>query len=265
MAWAAALLAALAAWWVVPCGRADLARLADAAPARRHRWQRRAGVLAVFAPGIICASMLAGPRGVAIGAASSMLCGTVACLCVWRARRRTAGKQRTAVVQAGELMAGLLRVGRVPSAALTEAAEDAKVLRVAAAEHAAGGEAAAALRRSAGDLGCAGLVDLADAWEISVRTGASLVDAVDAATRRLAAEGEAARVVEAELAAARLSGRMMALLPFVGLVLASVLGGDPVSFLVGSPLGWLCLNVGVALGCAGILWIEAVAVAAGGR
>lgn len=266
MAWAAAIMAALTAWWLVPGGQGDLARLADVAPVRRDQWRRRtAAVAAAVAMGLVVLSIMAGPGGVAIGVAGAMLCGTWAYLVLRRLRRRRAAKQRAAIVHAGELMAGLLRVGRVPSAALTEAAQDAPVLRVAAAEHAAGGEAAAALRRCADDPGCSGLVDLADAWEISTRTGASLVDAVDAAARRLAAEGEVARVVDAELAAARLSGRMMALLPFVGLLLGFVLGGDPVAFLSGAPLGWLCLNVGVALACAGVLWIEAVAVAAGGR
>lgn len=266
MAWLAALLAACAAWWCVPSGRAGLRRLPPT-PAGSGRARRR-GTLAAAAPfagGLLALALLAGPRGVALGVAASLLLGTVAHLALARARRRRASGRRVEVVHAGELMAGLLRVGRVPAVALVEASQDAPVLRLAAAEHTAGGEAAAALRRGAADPGCAGLADLADAWEIATRTGASLVDAVDAAARRLAEEGEVARVVDAELAAARLAGRTMCLLPLAGLLLAFALGGNPVAFLTGSPIGWLCLDVGVGLACAGVLWIDAVAVAAGGR
>lgn len=257
--------AALAAWWWLTPGRGSVGRL-DAAPPQRAVGRHPAATGALAALGMLAAAgAIAGPRGVAVGLAVTMLLATVVRLALGRAARRRAGRRRTEVVHAGELMAGLLRVGRVPSAALAEAAADAPLLRVAAAEHAAGGEAAPALRRAASQPGCEGLAGLADAWDVSVRTGASLVEAVDAAARGLAAEGEVARVVEVELAAARLAGRTLALLPAVGLVLAYALGGDPVAFLTGSPPGWICLNVGVALACGGVLWIEAVAVNAGGR
>ena len=54
-------------------------------------------------------------------------------------------------------------------------------------------------------------------------------------------------------------------LPFVGLLLGSGLGGDPLGFLVGAVIGWMCLNVGVALACGGVLWIDTVAQRSGGR
>ncbi|HRL79500.1 MAG TPA: type II secretion system protein, partial [Propioniciclava sp.] len=122
-----------------------------------------------------------------------------------------------------------------------------------------------ALRRLAERPGCAGLAELADAWEIATRTGASLVDAVDVAVQRLAAQEEVDRVVATELAAARLSGIMMAVLPLVGLGLGYALGGNPVGFLIGQPVGWVCLNVGVGLACAGVAWIDAIAAGAEGR
>ncbi len=262
---AAAVLAALATWWWLPPGRGSLGRLDAIAPSRVSG-PRPAVLVAIVVGALLAVSgLVAGTRGAAVGLAGAVALGTVARLVAGRAARRRAARRRAEVVHAGDLMAGLLRVGRVPSAALAEAAVDAPLLRVASAEHAAGGEAAAALRRASSAPGCAGLAGLADAWEVSTRTGASLVDAVEAAARGLAAEGEVARVVEVELAAARLAGRTLALLPGVGLLLAYALGGDPVAFLTGSPPGWICLNVGVALACAGVLWIEAVAVNAGGR
>lgn len=269
MAWVAAFAAACAVWWVLPSG-GGLDRLAavPAEPREGGRGSARArwGWLALgVAVGLVLTAVLVGPGS----AASALACGqVVACglgLAARRAGRRARIRGRADVVHAGELVAGLLRVGRVPTAALLEAAEDAPVLGEAAAELRAGGEVSGALRRSARGVGHEGLRDLAAAWEVSTRTGGSLVGAVDAAASRLAAEDDVARVVDAELASSRLGGRVMAVLPLVGLALGFGFGGDPVAFLTGSVLGWACLNVGVGLGCAGVWWIDTVAERAGGR
>lgn len=267
MAWLAALAAAGAAWWALPGVAEGLARL-DAVPAEpraasaRRWWAWAAGC---GAAGLVVVTLAGGPGAAAVALAIGQLAGCGAALGVRRARRRARARGRTEVVRAGELVAGLLRVGRVPSAALVEAAADAPVLREAAAELRAGGEAAAALRRSAAEEGSGGLGDLAAAWDVALRTGGSLTGAVDAAAARLAADDDVARVVDAELAAARLGGRVMALLPAVGVALGYGFGGDPLAFLTASPLGWACLDVGVALACAGVWWIDVVAERAGGR
>lgn len=261
-----AVLAAVATWWWT-AAPTTLARLSSApeakpTPVRSARWALWAVACATF---VIATGVAFGPPG----AACAMAIAQVVAAGVWLVSRRRlrarAVTRRSQVVHAGELIAGLLRVGRVPTVALTEASVDAPVLAVAAAELAAGGEASAALRREAGVAGQEGLDDLAAAWQVSVRTGASLVEALDAAADRLAADAEVARVVEAELAATRLAGRVMACLPLAGLVLGYGLGGDPIAFLVASPVGWVCLNAGVGLACAGVLWIDTVASRAGGR
>ena len=56
----------------------------------------------------------------------------------------------------------------------------------------------------------------------------------------------------------------MAVLPLVGIGLGYALGGDPLGFLLAQPAGWVCLNVGVALVCAGVWWIDAIAAQAEG-
>ena len=261
----AAVLASWAVWWWLPDG--DALRRLGGEPSVRpaRRLPRPVAVLGAAGLVIVAAGVMAGPSGVAVSLAGTVVTGTVLAVLVRQTERRRAAAQGAEIVKAGEAMAGLLRVGRVPSAALAEAAQDAPVLRVAAAEHAAGGEAAPALRRLAERPGCAGLAQLADAWEIATRTGASLVDAVDVAVQRLAAQEEVDRVVATELAAARLSGIMMAVLPLVGLGLGYALGGNPVGFLIGQPVGWVCLNVGVGLACAGVAWIDAIAAGAEGR
>ena len=35
--------------------------------------------------------------------------------------------------------------------------------------------------------------------------------------------------------------------------------------IIGQPVGWVCLNVGVGLACAGVAWIDAIAAGAEGR
>lgn len=266
-AWVAAVLAAYAVWWCFPSPRHGLGRLraSNAAGVEGHA-RGEAGKWALVAVGMVLGSaLLGGPRAAACALAGVQVVAVAAVLARRRRARVGRVRRRAEVVHAGELIAGLLRVGRVPSAAMVEAAADARVLRVPAAELRAGGEPAGALRRSARLPGLEGLGDLASAWEVSVRTGASLVEAVDAASLRLSADAEVARVVEAELSAARLAGRVMAVLPLAGLGLGYGLGGDPLAFLTGAPLGWICLNTGVALGCAGVMWIDAVAQGSGGR
>ncbi len=266
MALLAALGAGLAVWWLVPGASEGLGRLAVVPSAPRRRGAPRLVLVALGVVGaVLLAAVAAGPGAAAVVLAGGQVVGCLVVLGVRRAGRTSRARRRAEVVHAGELVAGLLRVGRVPGAALVEAAEDAPVLAVAAAELRAGGEVAAALRRSAGSAGHEGLLDLAAAWEVSVRTGASLVGAVDAAAARLAADQDVARVVDAELAAARLGGRVMAVLPLVGLGLGFGLGGNPLAFLTGSLLGWACLNVGVALACGGTVWIDTIAQRSGGR
>ncbi|MDO5533313.1 MAG: hypothetical protein Q4F65_01490 [Propionibacteriaceae bacterium] len=263
----AAALAGAAVWWALLGAGAGLGRLAaepatPGAVVRRSTWLR---LMLLAASVLVAVALLAGPGAAAICLALGQVAGCAWWLSRRRAARRALVEGRTAVVHAGELVAGLLRVGRIPAAALTEAAVDAPVLRAAAAELAAGGEAAAALRRTASGVGHEGLAELASAWEVSVRTGGSLVSAVDAASARLAAADDVARVVEAELSAARLGGRVMAALPLIGLGLGFAVGGNPLAFLTGSPGGWVCLNLGVVLACAGVIWIDRVAERAGGR
>ena len=265
---AAAGLAALAVWWALPPGSAGLYRLRAVAtrrPGKPGRAARVAWGTVVAVGAVVAAALVGGPRGAALALALVQLLGAAWVLGARRRSRVWQARRRADVAHAGELIAGLLRVGRVPSAALVEAAEDADVLRVAAAEARAGGEVAAALRRESGVPGAEGLADLAAAWDVALRTGASLVEALDAASARLVADAEVARVVETELAGTRLAGRMMAILPLAGLGMGYALGGDPIGFLLGAPLGWVCLNVGVGLACAGLVWMDSIAEAAGGR
>jgi tight adherence protein B len=82
---------------------------------------------------------------------------------------------------------------------------------------------------------------------------------LDQAATSLAADQALTQVVNSELAAARATGKVMAILPGCGLGIGYLLGGDPARWLLAGPAGWACLLGGVALACAGVLWIEALA------
>ena len=51
----------------------------------------------------------------------------------------------------------------------------------------------------------------------------------------------------------------MVALPVLTLLMGSGIGCDLAAVLVGSPGGWACLAGGLALGLAGLAWIEAIA------
>jgi tight adherence protein B len=230
---------------------------------RRVPWRLLGGPVAVAGPALAGFMVAAGP-GATIGFCAGIL--AVTCWTVWlehRDRGRT--RQRGEQVVAGCLaLAGLLRVGHVPAASLRIAAADSPVLAEAAAVQQIGGQVPAALRRLGSTPGGAGLTELAIAWELSARTGASLTTTLDALADRLDASRKLRRVVDAELSAPRATSRMLAALPLAGLGLGFAFGGDPVAFLLGTGLGQFAMCAGVALACAGVWWTERITRAAGG-
>lgn len=212
------------------------------------------GVAAFFAGGLpaFCAS-------VALG----LIAGTAWRVTATHLANRARSATRSAVVEASEVLSGLLRVGLVPATALSTAASDCTVLASAAAVQRAGGDVAAELRRAALAPGKEGLALLAAGWEVASQTGASMTSTVDSVAVRMRADQAVSRVVTAELSAPRATGRLLGALPFAGVGLGYAFGGNPVDFLLGSPVGNGCALVGVALACGGVLWSERIADAAG--
>ena len=243
-----------------PSARARLARLrpppgASARP--RRRWRLEWLAPAVLAGGGWLGWASAGlAGGVAVGLVVATAWG------LWRGHRhqQTADRFAAEVVDACRLLAGLLRVGHVPVLAVRLASADAPVLSEVVSAQQVGGSIPAALRRLGHGPGRRGLVDLAAAWEVAERTGASLTSTLDALTERLSAEQKVARTVAAELSAPRASGRVLAVLPLAGIGLGYVIGGDPVHFLLTTLVGQGCLVAGVGLACAGVWWIERISV-----
>lgn len=184
---------------------------------------------------------------------------------VWRSGLavRRANVRAAEVATACQQLAGLVRAGNVPTTALRLAARDSPVLRRAGAVLEVGGDVAQSLSAAAREPGAAGLHQLAAAWTVSERTGASLTITLDGLADRLVAERQLNRTIAAELEAARATGRILAALPLAGLALGYSFGGDPVAFLTTTAVGQVCLVTGSLLGSVGVLWSERIATAGG--
>ncbi|MVA76937.1 hypothetical protein GC722_13020 [Auraticoccus sp. F435] len=259
----AALLAGLAVFWLVPpAGARDLRRL-TAAPLPGPRRPRRRSPCPAVAPAaltpVVGAALLGGRPAAVVVLCLALVALTVAAVARTHRAASRAGETSVEVARACSVLAAELRIGKVAGEALVDAADDCPLLARAAAVHRSGGDVVPVLRELAAAPGGSGLAAVADAWQVSVRTGAPLTRALDRVSAALAADRAVHRLVDAELSAPRATGRMLAVLPLVGLLLGYAVGGDPVAFLLGGWQGQGCLLAGVVLACAGVLWSERLA------
>lgn len=181
-----------------------------------------------------------------------------------RVRGGAAEAEATAdgVVGLVEALAAELRAGQPPPSALVAAAGGTTVLRpqvVVAAQ--LSGPVADLLDEAAAAPGAGGLHAVAACWRVAEQSGAGLAQGLERAARGLRDEQQVAREVAAQLAAPRATGLLLALLPLFGLLLGSALGADPVHVLLGTPVGWVCLALGLPLQIAGWWWVNRLAAA----
>lgn len=179
-----------------------------------------------------------------------------------RRHNRAAAARAERLVEMCEALSAELRAGQPPEHALTHACEDWPELAPVVAAADIGADVPGALRRAAATPGLRGLEEVASAWQVSLTSGAVMSTAVagvaDSARRRQAT----ARLVASELAAARATAVLLALLPVGVLGLGSGLGGDPVGFLLSTTVGLVSLAAGMGLGLLGLLWVEHIAARA---
>jgi tight adherence protein B len=241
-----------------PAGHA-LSRLDPAAHAGSGRTRRRLRPLLavpVAALAVVAAGVLAGPPGVVVATATAIAGYATVRMLRLRRRGRAAASARAEVAHACRVLAGQLRVGRIPAEALRVAADDCPVLAPAAAALDLGSDPVRRWRADAKRPGRAGLLVLARAWRVSVETGAPLAPALERVSEALSADLAVERLVVGEVSAARATSKIMAALPICGIGIGYLIGGRPVQFLVSGPLGWACLLGGTLLAAVGVLWID---------
>lgn len=189
-----------------------------------------------------------------------------------RARARDAAQERDRAVEACAALAAELRAGRRPSDALEVAAALARgpcrqALGSAAAAARLGGDVPAALAgpevRTSTVPGV--LRGLAACWRVCATAGSGLAAAVDRLADGLRAGQAQERLVASELAGARASAVLLAVLPVGGVALGAGLGARPLSVLLHTPLGLACLVLGLGLDAVGLWWTGRIVARAAGR
>jgi tight adherence protein B len=173
-------------------------------------------------------------------------------------------------------LAGDLRAGRPPHAALAEALDAADWARKPELSSAAallssaalfGGDVPRALRTASRlHEGTRGLAAVAACWQVAVDGGAGLAAALDRVAAALRAEADQREDLRAQLAGPRSTAALLALLPLFGVVLGAGLGADPLRVLLHTLPGLACLGAGVALEWGGLAWTaRIIRQAEGGR
>jgi tight adherence protein B len=250
-------LAAMAAWmWLKPSVLGARLEPVKHLHERRHRLITfmLAGLAAV---GLIIVAVAWSPG--AIGVSLAMVAGTISWV-VWRKRcEKQAMRTMNEVARACRVMESLLRLGNIPNRAVVMAAEQCPVLADAAATSRMGGDVADVLENLGHRPGATGLIDVSRAWRVTQRTGAPLKEALAKVSRNLIADAELSVTVNAELASTRATSQLLAILPVFGLGLAHLMGTDIAHFFTGTLPGRLCLLIGVALACVGVVWSDVLA------
>ncbi len=203
--------------------------------------------------------LLLGARVLGWVVAAGVLLGTSA----WVVRRTRVEGQRTRAssetARSARTLALLLQAGQIPTRALDDAASDCSALAPVARAGRLGGDVAAAFSELGSLPGGEGYLRVSAAWRISERTGAPVALVLGRVAENLRQERHLAAVVAAELAAARASGRIMALLPFLAIGLGVAAGARPLDFLFNSGLGQLAFLAGTVLAAGGVVWTERIA------
>ncbi len=171
-----------------------------------------------------------------------------------RVRRPRPGAHRAAQLEWLEAVVAELRAGRDPRSAVAAASRSLRGSVTTAADAAArsGGDVAMALRADA--RGSELLRGVAACWEVAQGSGAGLAASLTTLADAARETERIRRELHAGLAEPRATAVVLAGLPVVGLLLGSMLGADPLAWLVGSPAGWTVLALGVTFEVIGALW-----------
>lgn len=224
--------------------------------------RRRSPLLLIgLALPLLASTAALSPRSLVLaGLAAGLVTGVLRLLAA-RRRERAATDLRRRVVDLCDVLRAELAAGQTPTAALDHAAAEWPAIAPAARAAATGGDVPTALRALAAPPGADALRIVAAAWQVAHRTGHGLADVLARVADDLRAAAHTRRIVAGELASARATARLLAALPFLTLLIAAGggAGTGPWRFLLNHPTGLACLTAGLALGYAGLAWIEALA------
>lgn len=151
-------------------------------------------------------------------------------------------------------IAGDLRAGTVPNSALLSASGRLHVAVRAAAAVRVGGDVAAALALDAEAADNQLLRSVAAVWSVGDSTGAALAAIIEGIADGHRQSASVRRSLAVELAGPRTTARLMTLLPVMGLLLAWLLGANPLAWLFSSLIGWIALISGLGLNALGAVW-----------
>lgn len=98
------------------------------------------------------------------------------------------------------------------------------------------------------------LACLAVCWEVAADTGAGLANVVDELAESLTEQEEQRAEALARTTGPRTTAIVLSGLPLVGAAMSAGLGGSPLTFLFTTPIGLVCLFLGVALNLLGLWW-----------
>ncbi len=101
-------------------------------------------------------------------------------------------------------------------------------------------------------------------WAVSERSGAPAAAVLDRVEQDLRAREAQHREIAAQLAGARSTAGLLAILPVLGIGLGAAMGARPLTVLLGDARGQLALVVGVVLEALGVLWTARIVSAAQG-
>lgn len=185
----------------------------------------------------------------------------------WRlhnaARKAATRRDRSSeVAEIVDALAAELGAGILPHQAVERLSDDMHLLGGAATASRLGGNVGGALRTASLQPGAESLSELAAAWEVSERSGAPMARVLDRLGDGIRADREVQREILIGLGPARATARLMAVLPLFGLGMGVSMGADPVGVILHTIPGAVCLAAGTALACAGVAWVDRIAVRA---
>jgi tight adherence protein B len=173
----------------------------------------------------------------------------------WRRSAKAAARRRAAADVVLALSAEL-STGLPLDVALRRAGEDREFMVRSVGAVRVGGDVPAALRADAAEFDLVVLAALAAVWQVSAGSGAGLSDAAYRLGAAALQRERLRRDLASQMAGPKATARVLALLPLIGLVLGSGLGGSPFGWLLGTPAGWGVLVVGVTLEVIGVIWVR---------